>query len=124
MRAGVLHSGEEQDAHHQLTPGETGQGGYFVLRRKGEAQHHEEDVEQAHPADVIERLEGQTAAVIIGVAACVVVARMWDTIGQSRMTIATTDARPKRTRFLIRTRAAAFSPPFANRTQPAMSSSA
>ena len=73
MGAGVLHPGEEQDANHQLTPGETGQGGYFVLRRKGEAQHHEEDVEQAHPADVIERLEGQTAAVIIGVAARVVV---------------------------------------------------
>ena len=44
-----------------------------MLRRKGETQHHEENVEQAHPADVIERLEGQTAAVIIGVAACVVV---------------------------------------------------
>ena len=73
MGAGVLHPGEEQDAHHQLTPGETGQGGRSVLRRKGEAQHHEEDVEQAHPADVIERLEDQTAAVIIGVAACVVV---------------------------------------------------
>ena len=43
-----------------------------MLRRKGETQHHEENVEQAHPADVIERLEGQTAAVIIGVAACVV----------------------------------------------------
>ena len=73
MGAGVLHPGEEQDAHHQLTPGETGQGGRSVLRRKGETQHHEENVEQAHPADVIERLEGQTAAVIIGVAACVVV---------------------------------------------------
>ena len=73
MGAGVLHPGEEQDAHHQLTPGETGQGGRSVLRRKGETQHHEEDVEQAHPADVIERLEGQTAAVIIGVAARVVV---------------------------------------------------
>ena len=73
MRAGVLHSGEEQDAHHQLTPGETGQGGRSVLRRKGETQYHEENVEQAHPADVIECLEGQTAAVIIGVAACVVV---------------------------------------------------
>ena len=44
-----------------------------MLRRKGETQYHEENVEQAHPADVIERLEGQTAAVIIGVAACVVV---------------------------------------------------
>ena len=73
MGAGVLHPGEEQDAHHQLTPGETGQGGRSVLRRKGEAQHHEENVEQAHPADVIERLEGQTAAVIIGIAASVVV---------------------------------------------------
>ena len=73
MGAGVLHPGEEQDAHHQLTPGETGQEGRSVLRRKGETQHHEENVEQAHPADVIERLEGQTAAVIIGVAACVVV---------------------------------------------------
>ena len=34
MGAGVLHPGEEQDAHHQLTPGETGREGALCFAAK------------------------------------------------------------------------------------------
>ena len=73
MGAGVLDPGEEQQAHDQLAPRQTGQSGQLSLCCKDEAQRDKDEIEQAQPSEVVECLEGQTAAVIVGVAACVVI---------------------------------------------------
>ena len=64
MGAGVLDPGEEQQAHDQLAPCQTGQSGQLSLCCKDEAQRDKDEIEQAQPSEVVECLEGQTLSLI------------------------------------------------------------
>ena len=123
MRAGVLDPGEEQQAHDQLAPCQTGQSGQLSLCCKDEAQRDKDEIEQAQPSEVVECLEGQTAAVIVGIAARVVIGEDVGYHGPEQDDHGGDGRKAEEDEVLPRRRAAETAPPFASRTQPATSSS-